>query len=277
MERSFEYAVVRAIPDPRKGEVINIGIVVFHAETVDVRLMPSLSKLMALDASIDVSEIRKLPDALSHWTSRFDGIDQKYEAIYRFGIVTLSEKGTFRVTPAIDYETQIGHLIKTLVLPKPKDEQVSAPVNRISTLLRDIFKNEEVLGKDNEDIHKHLIVPNFPIDANENLYSDFALKNGAYWFTETADFRARSRGVLDNTRVASLAAIKLVKAKKRFIRSKVKTFVIYAATHDSDVTSQLNLLSDYAGELINVQDKRELANYTQRILDVAGTTRQIGT
>lgn len=273
MEHSYKYAVIRAVPDPRKGEVINIGIVVFHREHVDVQIAPSLSKLLALDAGVDIQEIRRLPTAISEWTSRFNSVEEKFEAIRRYGIVTLSEAGSFRVTPGMTYEDQISALMKTLVLPRPRDPGASVSVNRISTMLRDMFRQRDVLGKDLEDIHKHLIVPNFPIDSDENLFAEFALKNGAYWFTETADFRARSKGQLDNTRIASLAAIKLVKARKRF-RKDVKAFVVYGAGNDSDVTGQLNLLSDYVDELIDVEDRKALARYTQRMMELAGSNRE---
>lgn len=272
MERIYKYAVIRATPDRRKGEVVNIGILVFHPDTVDTRLAPSLNKLLALDASIDVEEIRSLPTVLGQWASRFDSVEEKYEAIRHFGVVTLSEVGTFRTTPALGYQDQVSNLLKTLVLPKQRDEP-SVSINRISTSLREVFRQRDVLGKETEDIHRHLVVPNYPINADENLYSDFALKNGAYWFTETADFRAKSRGALDNMRVASFAAIKLLKAKK--LHRNVHTFVVYATSRDADLSGQINLLSTCAGEIIDIDDRKAMARYTQQILEVAGSNKQI--
>jgi hypothetical protein len=274
MEHSYKYSVIRAIPDVRKGEVVNIGIVVFHPDSVDVRLAPSLNKLLALDAGVDIDQIRDLPSTLNQWTARFDSVEEKSEAIRRSGMVTLSEIWTFRITPALNYENQISALMKALVLPRARDASALMSSNRISTTLREIFRSRDILGKEAEDIHKHLVVPNFPIDADENLYAEFALRNGSYWLTETADFRARSKGQLENTRVASLAAIKLVKAKKRF-RSGVRAFVVYASTSDAEVAGQLNLLSDYADELVDVENRRALARYAQQILDVAGSNREL--
>jgi Protein of unknown function (DUF3037) len=276
MEHSYKYAVIRAIPNPRKGEVVNIGIAVFHQETVDTRLAPSLHKLLALEGSVNVDAIRELPTSLSQWTSRVDTIEEKYQAIRSFGIVTLSNLGMFRTSRTVSYEGQIDALMRTLVLPAPRDV-TPVSTNRITTTLRDIFRKKDILGKDDDDIHRHLIVPNFPIDADENLYADFALKNGAYWFTETTDFRARSNGLLDNTRVASLAAIKLLKVKKRYSRSKVNTTVVYAASPSIDVTSQLSLLRDYAQELVDIQDRKALAKYTQRLFEASGSNREFAT
>lgn len=274
MERSFKYSVIRAVPDPRKGEVINIGILVFHAQTVDVRIAPSLSKLLALDAAIDVDQIRDLPQTLGQWSSRFDSVEEKHAAIQNFGIVTLSEAGSFITSPSLNYEDQLAMLMKTLVLPRGRDQSSATSVNRISTKLREIFKQSDILGKDEGDIRRHLVVPNYPIDREENLFAEFALRNGAYWFTETVDFRAPSKRVIDNTRVASLAAIKLIKAKKKF-KKDVNSFVVYAAHSDEDAATQLSLLREYTDELVNIDDKRSMARYTQKMLTLAGPNRQL--
>ncbi len=274
MERSYRYAVVRAVPDARKGEVVNIGIVVFHTETVDVHIAPSLNKLIVLDGAIDLDEIRNLPETLSQWTARFDSVDEKIDAIKRFGIVTLSQTGIFRETPALSYADQVHDLMRTLVLPKGRDQGDGKSVNRISTRLREIFKESEILGKEEGDIRRHLVVPNYPIDRGENLYAEFALRNGAYWFTETVDFRAPSKRVIDNTREASLAAIKLIKAKAKF-RKDVNSIIVYATTSDAAAAGPLTLLGEYADEIVNIDDKRGLARYAQKMLDLAGSNRQI--
>jgi len=274
VEHIYRYAVVRAVPDPRKGEVINIGVVVFHSETVDVRIAPSLNKLIMLDGSIDLDEIRHLPQVLAEWTARFDSVQEKHDAIQAFGIVTLSDLGTFRETPTLTYEDQVATLMKTLVLPRGREQSDGKSTNRISTRLREIFRKKDVLGKDEDDIRRHLVVPNFPIDRGENLYAEFALRNGAYWFTETVDFRAPSKRLIDNTRDASLAAIKLVKARSKF-RKDIKATVIFGTASDAVAAGPLTLLKDYADELVNIADRRAMARYTQRILELTGSNREI--
>ena len=77
MDRFFKYAVLRAIPDPRRGEVVNIGLAIFHEQTVDVRMAPTLSKVLALDPGIDIYQYQNLPDAIAQWTSRFDSVEEQ--------------------------------------------------------------------------------------------------------------------------------------------------------------------------------------------------------
>lgn len=273
MDRFFKYAVIRAIPDPRRGEVVNIGLAIFHEQTVDVRMAPTLSKVLALDPGIDIYQYQNLPDAIAQWTSRFDSVEERYEAIKHFGIVTLTELGTFKSTPSVTYEHHALRLLKNLIIPPAHVSEAPVAANRITTSLRQIFRSKDILGRSYDDIGRHLIVPNYPLDREENLYADFALKNGAYWITETADFRAKSKGTTDNSRIAALAAIKLLKAKKKF--PKVKTFVVYAAQSDASVSGQLNLLNDHSQELVNMESRNDMGRYMNAIMEAAGGTRQL--
>jgi Protein of unknown function (DUF3037) len=47
MAHIFNYAVLTAIPDPRRGERVNVGLVVFLAERVDIRF-PEVRKIRVL-------------------------------------------------------------------------------------------------------------------------------------------------------------------------------------------------------------------------------------
>jgi hypothetical protein len=272
MEATYKYAVLRATPDPRRGEVVNIGIVVFHAETVEVLFPPTFHKLLALDGSLDVEQIIQLPETIRLWAARFEGVEQKHNAINKFGIVTLSELGQFRVNDGLSFDAQVQRLMRTFVISPPKPSVVVAN-NRLTTKLRDIFRKKEVLGYDQTDIKRHLVVQRYPIDEQENLYSDFALKNGVFWFTETVDFRARTKAGIDQYRAASFAAVKLDKARKK--HRKAKTFVVYAQNEDQTAPAALGLLDDYADEVIDINNKRDLARYTNRILEVVGSNHSL--
>src|SRR4051794_7852586 len=121
MEHIYKYAVLRVMPDPRRGEVVNIGLAVFHADTVDVHVAPSLGKIIALDPSVDIEQYQKLPDALKQWATRFDSVEDRINAIRHFGMVTISELGQFRVTEGVTYAEHVKRLMQTLVVPKARD------------------------------------------------------------------------------------------------------------------------------------------------------------
>ena len=62
-----KYAVLRIVPDERRGERVNIGLIVLKDTSIDVRLISSMSKVSALDGSIDLGQILALPSGIESW------------------------------------------------------------------------------------------------------------------------------------------------------------------------------------------------------------------
>jgi hypothetical protein len=129
------------------------------------------------------------------------------------------------------------------------------------------FRSNKILGTDVNDIAKHLVVPNYPIDSSEGLFADFVLKNNVYHVTETADLRAQSSSNIDRVRVASLAAIKLHKAIDAF-GPKTKRYVVYASIRGGP-TQPINLLGDYADQIFHLDSRTDIASYMELIMEAA--------
>ena len=269
MERSYKYAVLRVIPDSRRGECVNIGIAIFTTSKVDIRLIVSLNKVAAIDGSIDLHRIATLPESLKDYLSSKKGVEAKYSAFKEIGFVSLSELGWFMSKNDGDYESSIKRLMVTLVEPKLRARHIVANT-KITISLRDQFKKQNILGKDIKDITKHLIIPNYPLFPDEGLYADFVLKNGVYRITETADLRAESGSSADRRRIAADAAIKLDKARKKFKRSS-KRYVVYGASLGSDASQQVNLLGDYSDGIYNIGSRTDMANYMGLIMEAASS------
>lgn len=269
MERSYKYAVLRVIPDSRRGESVNIGIAVFTAAKVDIRLISSLNKVAAIDGSIDLYRIAALPDTLKEYLSSKKGVEEKYSAFKEIGFVSLSELGWFISNNNVDYEESIKRLMITLVEPKSRVRH-NVTNTKITISLRDKFKSQNILGKDPKDIAKHLVVPNYPLFPDEGLYADFVLKNGVYRITETADLRAESGSAAGRRRIAADAAIKLDKARKKFKKSSQR-YVVYGASLGSDTSQQINLLGDYSDGIYNINSRTDMAAYMGLIMDAASS------
>jgi hypothetical protein len=58
--------------------------------------------------------------------------------------------------------------MNTLVKPPAQPKQ--RVQGRVHTVLRRIFKQQQVLGDELDDINNRLVVERFPIAVNENLY-----------------------------------------------------------------------------------------------------------
>jgi hypothetical protein len=82
MEHSYSYSVLRVIPNQRRGECVNVGVVVFRPDgDTQVRMLSSLNKVYALDANIDVSQFDDLPQMIIDWVSGTEGVSRKHDAL----------------------------------------------------------------------------------------------------------------------------------------------------------------------------------------------------
>lgn len=274
MDLSYEFAVLRVVPDPRRGESVNIGLVVFLESGVDVRVLPSLAKVSALNGGVDLEQLRQLPTVLSQWVSGVEATAGRLEAMRDLGVVTVSSLGTFTLQTQYDYEHAIARLMKKLVAPVPAPTRALPANTRITTDLKAKFRQQGILADDEHGIAKHQVVPGYPIDEDEGLYADFVLKNGAYHVTETSDLRAMSKSSLDRARAASLTAIKLHKAKENFGK-QTRRFIVYAARSSSEVQPQINLMGDFCDEIYNLRSRQEMAEYMDKMMEIASSTQKL--
>jgi len=270
MARSYSYSVLRAIPDQRRGECVNIGIVVFKPNgDTDVRLLTSLNKVYALNANIDVQQFEELPQMITDWVSSTPDIKSRHDALKQFGIVSVSDLGFFQCED-VQYDWFVDDIMDSLVKP-PAHKPRSRIQGRVSTILKRIFLHQNVLGSSYEDINRHLIVPQYPIAENENLYADFAFKNGNYQIAETINYKVRTGLNTDKFEETGLKAIKLDKAKRVF-GSKTKRFLVYVAdaSIERHLTPHLNLLSDYSDKVLNLRSKPDKELFFASFLAHAG-------
>lgn len=273
MAHCFRYSVLRVIPDSRRGECVNVGLVVFLDEGVDVRVLPSLTKVSALNGTVDLDQLRDLPSTISEWIPTGDA-EYRHTMLKDMGVVSVTEMGEFETdgSPS-SYETAVKRLMKTLVQPVSAEIRAVAPGTRLVTTLKAKFRANKILGSDVNDIARHLVVPNYPIDEDEGLFADFVVKNGAYHITETADLRAMSASNIERVRIASLAAIKLHRAKETFGRS-TKRYVVYASRRGAPAQAE-NLIGQYADAIFHLDSRKEMASYMEQIMDAASSTRAL--
>ena len=245
-----------AIPDPRRGERVNVGIIVFLNDKIDVRFA-ELSKVHALAGGdwnayaadvrrrlIDQYNVSKQAEELIRATPRFDPIFQA------------SDLGWLSINSEKEYDAQIKEILTNLVMrPKTETRQKSTRINTEISLQLRSFK---VLAKRDETIKTHRVVRNFYISKKEELIADFALKNGAWHITATLDLRKSH--VLINE--AALKAITLDKARQIY-KSNVKLIGVYAAPKGAQqFKAHIELLRDYSDKAYNWEDESERKAFT---------------
>jgi len=270
MERIYRYAILTAVPDERRGERLNIGILVFLPDRVDVRFS-DLSKMRALTGG---EWSRYVADVSNRLATAFARGEEPAELVARFSllepIIRFSEVAQFSARDGMQYEQSVVSILDALV-NRPRADLTKPKSTRINTEIATEFRKAQVLALPGEGISDHKVVRDFSISEEENLRADFAALNGVYHITATLDLRL---AYLDIGR-AALKAIVLDKARKRFDgRSKCKRFGVYAAPVDvAELKPHIELLSDYSDEVFNWSEPRARKAYTRAIYTALRATK----
>ncbi len=263
--KTFKYSLIRVTPNLEKGETINVGLIVYLGDDIDVRMLNSVSKLRAIDKGLGLDYLEELTGTLFHLSHAITDI-KLLPRLFK-GSLSLSDFGSFTIASSENYESKLNELMNRLVNPHKK------PYKRINKKIffdiRDNFQKQGILGKYEEDIFHHKVVTNYPISADEGLVADFLLKNGKYHLTETVDFRT------ENTKKqmgeSALSALTISKAHEVY-NNNIDSFVIYAAettAQESNAKHQLNLLEKHTDNLINAFSRQDMVLYYEKMMNAA--------
>jgi hypothetical protein len=264
MARSYKYAVLTAIPNPRRGERVNVGIIVFRPEGFDIRFKQAEYKLRALTGD--------------NWKERIEGAGAKLKLLFdpnEDAAKTLirisridplfqpSGLGFLKPGTEDEYHDLVEQILRSLVTVEPKREKTESKT-RINTEIVRVLRKADALAKNNETIEDHKIVRGFSIDPDENLVADFALKNGKLMIAATLDLRKQAADLRD----AALKSITLDKATKKY-KEGVRTVGVYAVDPDmkDNFRSHIAMLGDYAHELYDWTDLEGSKKFKKSIFD----------
>jgi hypothetical protein len=256
MAHIFKYVVLMAVPDRRRGERVNIGLMVFREHDVDVRLA-GVAKIGAI--------------AGGNWTAYADDVRHRLSAQFNSGshametivatprldeVIEASEVASLRINSVAEYETTINEILEALVV---KPHAPARPkTTRINTEIAAQFKRDQMLAQPDDPIDSHKVVRDFLVE--DNLKADFALQNGALHVTTTLDLRRPEV----NIKEATLKAIILDRAGKIF--PDVHRIGVYAlAGEEAPFKTHLELLRGYSQDCFNWADASERRRFNAMI------------
>ena len=258
------FSVVRYQPDLQRQEIANVGTVLFGPEGPQVFMASNLTKLLALDPNLSLHQVHADAQALSQTLAAYWHADADPAAIIaamgqaRQGL-TLTAPGQIQQGQRTLSEVAT-ELEQLLVRPPSRQRQAAAVrTNRLHSELRQLFRQSGILGRDANDISRHLVVPNFPIDAEVGLFAEFALRNGRLHVTETVDFRTKTH--TEKKREAESKALLLVEARERVGAADLTRYVVVTGVEDERMQPTLGLLQRYAEDLIVRESTQDWARY----------------
>ncbi len=267
MERTLHYAIIKAIPDPRKGERVNIGIAVFLGDRIDVRLLPSLGKLRALDPRIDVNDVYRIEEHINRLAPLGAKVELQHSMVRQLGIVEMTELAWFHASDADEYDAQVNAIMRELVEPPARKIERRPYPTRLQTAIKHALKERGLLGKSPEDVERHKVIDRYPIDRESGIYADFALRNGKWHIAETVDLRGDEKALRGpRLQQAGFKAVTLDQAVKR-LRNCVP-IVVYAVTEEMREAAEphIHLVSSYAERMFNYLDPEESSAFVEYMM-----------
>lgn len=247
MARSYSYAVLQAVPDQRRGERVNIGLVVLGEDGLDIQVCES-RKIRALtgkswDAFIDQfsQSLRSVDDPSLNSEGRLERLKIVQ------GQLSLAKAGWFHTTGA-DYDVVTKEIMRALV-KRPREKLVREGSTVVSAISAEL-KSAAILAGRDESIGSGKVVRGYHVEPG--LEADFAQQNARLHVAAVLDLRA------DNPHVAqaALEAVVLDRAERILGASKVHKIGVYACApaRRSEVSEHIAILKEYSEDTLNWDD-----------------------
>lgn len=251
MEHIYNYAILQVTPDLRRGERVNIGVIVFHPDRLDIRVSET-RKVQALVSGSWDAEISAFTEALIKLDRPHAEQSSRLEALSIIqNQFSLKKTGWFKSQSASLYEQSVQDILKELVLKRkvPHSRDGSTVVAEISAMLR----RADILGSKDEPLESGKVFRNYPV--SHELEADFAQLNSCLHVAAVLDLRA-SRPQLAQ---AALKAVVLDRAEAANPGQKVHKIGVYAAAPArlGELSDNLAVLKPYTDNLVNWQDPHD--------------------
>jgi hypothetical protein len=268
---TFKYALIKYMPDPKRGEIVNVGLVVFNDSKVDIRTLSASAKARILDGTsglADLNSMRSGLESIASWATSAEQAAQ-YIGTFEGSSTYLSNIDIFVIDDLNQYERRVTNLFNDLVKPFSSKDRV--PRNsRLSTYLKNTFERMEILGKDSDDLSRHKIIHNYQLSDKTGFAADFLLKNGRFHITEAIDFNVNDTS--SKFKETTMKVMTFMEGRKALGDDSARYFVYSASLEkEKEVVAHLNLAEEYSDRLFNIESKQEKAQYFNLISDLVGS------
>lgn len=266
---SYPFTFLRVIPDLIRGEQLNVGVALFLEDSVKVIFDAPQWRMRALHPDLDVIDWSNLAVNLEATLHQLEDTSQRFQWLQNVSgsvradsrLATLyadSEGGALLVAQQL--VNQLVHYPSKSIQSPPRIKQSKT---KLHNQLRNWFRLSKVFSANISDLSKHKIVPSYPVDPQDDLYADFALKNGALHLVEAIDLRGLDKLTKGIRGEAGLSAILFDQAKS-VLTDQSKTIAVISADDYAIAKPIVGLMSKYASdvyELGTTSDKQRFADF----------------
>lgn len=263
MNHSSKFSVIQFVAHPIRNERINIGIVIFGDDGIDVRVSKRLERVRSLSGAVDIEQIRQsvlgLRDIDAHARSIGEiSEDERLESFSSFSSFDFSSMGTFDAQSSFDYENAIASLLQKLVEPEPAPARAAkARSSRLLSTLKKALRQERILARKDETIDSHRVVSNYQIV--EGLAANLVLKNGAMHVFEAVDALSDDASPIKVFKDIGYSTLVFEQARMTFGETTTCARLIYQASADMERVAKpaLDAAAHQGAELVNWESRED--------------------
>ena len=261
MECTYDYSLIVVEPDARRGERVNVGILVFRPDGLDVRILETRKAAFIASSNWD-AYLRSFQANLSETFHETRSVERVREAASILSPqARLSEPGWFQARDADEYEANIKRIVTTLVARPKRSRKVHE--STVASEIAASFKKADILGSPGEDLKSGRVIRNVDVDEGTGLYADFALQNGSLHIATTISFTTTN----PHLGTSASKAVTMDRAKKTLGNTKAYCVYAVAPSRATEVREHVSLLKDYADGVFNWLDPEEQTGFKRLFLD----------
>lgn len=266
--KSFKYVLLRAIPDAIRGEQINVGLVAFFPTKCRIYIGVEPWRLRALNPNLDsillgnwVSDLEAMLNSLSTFEDQMFFLSGGFGAIKSDAAASTIFAETIEDADHIALDL-IAQLVTTPARVLSADRSTRAkPKTKLQSQLKSWFRQAQLYSPRLTDLSKGRVVSGYPVDVADDLYADFALKNGAVHVIEAIDLRGIERLSKSVRGEAGLTAVLFDQARKS-LSAETRCVAITTADDYSIVKPVLGLIARYADDMIAIESAHDRQRFS---------------
>ena len=269
-----KYAIARLSAHPTRGERLNIGLLIFNEDGLDIRIGRRIDKVRAISASLDPVELRERLMGLANIDSslRDQGLNDgnaRRDALNDLGFVDLSETAEIDSSNATIYESMIQSLMISMIEPEQSKAKAVPKRTRLLSVVKEALKRERILAREGDDLLEHRVVPN--VQLAEGLVADLVLKNGAMHVVETIDASANDLSPRKIVTDIALSALILEQARISYGEAETNAKLIYDASASMEAIAMpsLRAAAHQGADLINWQSRDDQLRFLTHLSSLA--------
>lgn len=276
MSEKIPFTLLQIVPDRLRGEALNVGIVLHTDAGPDLRLRMLPSRLSALMPNCSRVNLDEWQHSWLAAIQRFDSADERWLWLKQaMAPLRLSETcGTITSENAEDLEVQVERLLERLVMPPRNGAKiVKSRVRRsgLNAQLTAWLRTQHLYSSKLQDLSKNRVVSGYPLSLNEELFAEFALKNGAVHVIETLDLRGHNSYTKPLRNEASHKALVLDLAQDELQKSSQRIAVVAADDYSTmkPAVSMLNRKASVVVSMESANDRQWLASFISESLHLS--------